>query len=183
MEAALLPARLPETARRHGCCIKNKPVLEPSCGYICISKSSLHLQLKSITCTYFALTVALLSVQRLLLLHITAHYGGIYSPCLWTGSISFMRVRWCDIIPPRSGLAQRHEYPLKPAYGDGWGERGRGKKVSLQSFTGCLAKHRAVRAERWALVFWMQARPCYYLPWKITSVFSPSETGEIKMPR
>lgn len=79
-------------------------------------------------CTYFTLTVTLLSVKRLLLLHITAHYSGIYSPCLWTGSISFMRVRWCDIIPPWSGLAQRHEYPLKPAYGDGWGERGRGKK-------------------------------------------------------
>lgn len=104
MEVALLPARLPETAHRHGCCIKINLCWKPSCGYICISKSSLHLQLKSIMCTYFTLTVTLLSVKRLFLLQITAHYSGIYSPCLWTGSISFMRVRWCDIIPPRSGF-------------------------------------------------------------------------------
>lgn len=72
-----------------------------------------------------------------------------------------MRVRWWDIIPPRSGLVQLHEYPLKPAYGDRWGKRGQGK-LGLQSFT-AASRNTALFASKLMIAhIWMQACPCYY---------------------
>lgn len=78
------------------------------------------------------------------------YHGGVYSLCMRRGFMSFMPGGWFDIIPPRSRLSRQHEYPLKPPYGDGWGEMGRGELVppSVTSTSGnaALSTSKVMRA-------------------------------------